>query len=214
MAYQSKYTGAEIDASIDINNTQNDRLIVLENSTNNLQIDTNNLQIDINNLQNDLSVTSTELNKVKTEVIPITRGGTGATSVNQAMSNLGGSYATARWNIPDNTTGTISTTLTITTHGRPVFVGIQYTMQGIGGDGYWGTASIFRDDIHLQSGTIVSSKASFNSSGSILYLDIIPAGTYTYTFQYGVGSGTIQLNEANTPSGKNPETPIIFAFEI
>jgi hypothetical protein len=64
------------------------------------------------------------------------------------MSNLGGSYATARWNIT-STTGTLSTTLTITTHGRPVFVGMQYTMQANGGGGYWGTASIFRDNTHL-----------------------------------------------------------------
>lgn len=130
------------------------------------------------------------------------------------MSNLGGAYATARWDITSNQTGTISTTLTLTTHGRPVFVGIQYTMQGIGGSGYWGTASIFRDSTHLQSGTIVSSAASYNNNGAILYLDIVPAGTYTYKFQYGVGSGTIQLNETNNPSGHQPETPVVFAFEI
>ena len=207
MAYQSKHTGSVIDAGIDINDTQNSRLVALENKDTTLQ---NNINI----ISNNLSTTNTELNKVKTEVIPITRGGTGATNVNQAMSNLGGSYATARWNISSNTTGTISTTLTITTHGRPVFVGIQYTMQGMGGDGHWGTASIFRDTTHLQSGTIVSASSSYNSNGAVLYLDVVPAGTYTYKFQYGVGSGTIQLNEINTPSGRNPETPIVFAFEI
>ena len=63
------------------------------------------------------------------------------------MSNLGGSYATARWDVT-STSGTISTTLNITTHGRPVFVGIQYTMQSQSG-GQWGTASIFRDGTHL-----------------------------------------------------------------
>ena len=206
MAYQSKHTGAEIDAGIDINDTQNNRLTALENKD-------IILQNDINSLQNDLSATDSELNIVKTEVIPITRGGTGATSINQAMSNLGGSYATARWNVT-STTGKLSTTLTITTHGRPVFVGMQYTMQGNGGGGYWGTASIFRDNIHLQSGTVVSPSSSYNQSGSILFLDVVPAGTYTYKFQYGVGAGTVQLDETNSPSGHNPETPIIFAFEI
>ena len=214
MAYQSKHTGTVIDAGIDINDTQNSRLTALENKDTTLQNNINSLQTNLQNLQNNLSATNAELNTVKTEIIPITRGGTGATNINQAMSNLGGSYATARWNITSNTTGTISTTLTITTHGRPVFVGIQYTMQGIGGNGYWGTASIFRDSTHLQSGTIVSSSSSYNSNGAVLYLDIVPAGTYTYKFQYGVGSGTIQLNEVNTPSGNKPETPIIFAFEI
>ena len=49
---------------------------------------------------------------------------------------------------------------------------------------------------------------------ALLYLDNLPAGTYVYKFQYGVGSGTVQLNEVNTPSGNQPETPIVFAFEI
>ena len=34
MAYQSKYTGAAIDAGIDINDTQNSRLTTLENNIN------------------------------------------------------------------------------------------------------------------------------------------------------------------------------------
>ena len=196
MAYQSKYTGAAIDAGIDINDTQNSRLTTLENN--------------INTVSNNLSTTNTELNKVKNEVIPITRGGTGATNINQAMSNLGGSYATARWDV-SSTSGTISTTLKITTHGRPVFVGIQYTMQSQSG-GQWGTASIFRDSTHLQSGTAVCAAPSHNQSCNVLYLDIVPAGTYTYTFQYKAGSGTIQLDEISTSNYQ--ETPIIFAFEI
>ena len=206
MSYQSKYSGLAIDAGIDMT-------AELQTETENLQLQINNLQLQINNLNNTINFMQEKINTIDNKVIPISQGGTGATNINQAISNLGGSYIATRWEAT-STTGTISTTLTITTHGRPVFVGMQYTMQGNGGDGYWGTASIFRDNIHLQSGTIVSPSSSYNQNGALLYLDNLPAGTYVYKFQYGAGNGTIQLNETNTPSGKQPETPIVFAFEI
>lgn len=68
MAYQSKHTGTAIDAGIDINDTQNSKLTTLENKVN---TNTNNIQT----LQN--------------KIIPISQGGTGATSVEDALTNLG-----------------------------------------------------------------------------------------------------------------------------
>ena len=71
MAYISEHTGQAIDDGISINSTQNNRLTTLENKVN---TNTSNIQI----LQN--------------KVIPISQGGTGATSAEQALINLGISH--------------------------------------------------------------------------------------------------------------------------
>lgn len=52
MAYQSKHTGANIDAGIDINTTQNNRLTALENKDANIINSITQLQLNINSLQN------------------------------------------------------------------------------------------------------------------------------------------------------------------
>ena len=64
MPYQSLHTGQAIDEGISVNDSQNQRLTDLENS--------------INLLQN--------------KTIPISQGGTGATTVAQALINLGISH--------------------------------------------------------------------------------------------------------------------------
>ena len=60
MAYQSKHTGANIDAGIDINTTQNNRLTALENK------DTT-LQNSINQVSNNLSSLTSSFNTLKSE---------------------------------------------------------------------------------------------------------------------------------------------------
>ena len=68
MAYQSIYTGQNIDDGIGINTTQNSRLTNLENKD---------------------QILENEINTLKNTIIPISQGGTGATSAEQALINLG-----------------------------------------------------------------------------------------------------------------------------
>lgn len=64
MAYQSKHTGANIDAGIDINTTQNNRLTALENKDTTLQNSITSAENKIKNLQN----TITELQTIITDL--------------------------------------------------------------------------------------------------------------------------------------------------
>ena len=123
------------------------------------------------------------------------------------------SYAyTNAWNVSTISSGNaVSTSLTITTSGRPVFIAISYCNQSSGGNAYWGTVALYRGSTHLKSQTNVSSSSSYNTPGCIIYLDIVPAGTYTYNFYIKCGSGTIQLNETNL---YGDELPSIAIFEI
>ena len=218
MFYTSLHTGEEIDAAVAQIYDFQSQIDNVNNSIAELNIAINNintsLQSSNNNIQNTINSLNTSLSTLSKQITPIELGGTNASNINDALMNLGGSYTSALWDITSNVTGTINTSLQITTHGRPVFVGIQYTAQAIGKAGDWGTMSIYRDGTHLHSGTTVGAATSYNVAGIVLYLDMVPAGTYTYKFQYGVGSGTIQLNESNTPSNNGTELPFIFAFEI
>lgn len=75
MAYYSIHTGQAIDDGISINATQNSRLTNLEN----------NDKI----LENKDKTLENEINTLKNKVIPISQGGTGATTAKQALINLG-----------------------------------------------------------------------------------------------------------------------------
>lgn len=68
MAYYSIHTGQAIDDGISINATQNSRLT---------------------NLENNDKILENEINTLKNKVIPISQGGTGATTAKQALINLG-----------------------------------------------------------------------------------------------------------------------------
>ena len=90
MAYQSIYTGQNIDNGIAINDTQNDRLTNLENKDTQFNTTINNLTSEINGLKNKVDTNTSNITSLQNKTIPISQGGTGATTVNQAMSNLGG----------------------------------------------------------------------------------------------------------------------------
>lgn len=98
MAYISKYSGEEIENAIvqcsqiediaNINNSQTNQINNLNNKINNAEQIINNLNNTINTLQQTINTLSTEINNISTQIIPIERGGTGATTANDARANL------------------------------------------------------------------------------------------------------------------------------
>ena len=90
MAYQSIHTGQNIDDGISINDIQNNRLTDLENKDTQFNTTINNLNTEITDLKNKVNTNTGNITSLQNKTIPISQGGTGATTVNQAMSNLGG----------------------------------------------------------------------------------------------------------------------------
>lgn len=113
------------------------------------------------------------------------------------------------WNI-SSSSGELTTSLSIATHGRPVLILFSWDMQGTAA-GHWCTGAVYRGSTHLKSRTVVSASGSYNANGVITYLDVVSAGSYTYTFKLKGGSGTIQYNESNLYGN---EQPTLCVFEI
>lgn len=101
MAYQSKHTGTAIDAGIDINDTQNSRLIALENEKinfttlitniqNDVQTNINNIESNTDNItinaENILTIQNALNNKF--ENIALNYGGTSGTQGYCAMADI------------------------------------------------------------------------------------------------------------------------------
>ena len=132
------------------------------------------------------------------------------TNLYSGRLQIEGSYAyNNAWNITSSS-GELTTSLSITTHGRPVLILFSWDMQGTAA-GHWCTGAVYRDSTHLKSRTVVSAAGSYNANGVITYLDVVSAGSYTYTFKLKSGNGTIQYNESNLYGN---EQPVLCIFEI
>ena len=62
----------------------------LENKDTQFNTTINNLNTEITDLKNKVNTNTNNITSLSNKTIPISQGGTGATTVNQAMSNLGG----------------------------------------------------------------------------------------------------------------------------
>lgn len=98
----------------------------------------------------------------------------------------------------------------ITTHGRPVLVIAACTWNATANAG-WSSIYISRGDTVFQQATMVSTTASHNVPGSVVYLDTIPAGTYTYTCTLNAAGGAGTFSENN---GGRSEAPVLIAVEL
>lgn len=98
--------------------------------------------------------------------------------------------------------------ITITTKGRPVFL----TTSGDNNptNTSWCQIKFFREDIELCYQICVGAGESINNPFSMQYLDIVPAGTYTYKVIYKIGNGTVNFTEDNNTK----QTPQFIVFEI
>lgn len=98
-------------------------------------------------------------------------------------------------------------TFSLTSTGRPIFVIITGVWNGTAA-GAWGQMTLKKGTTTLGTSVMVSHTASYNVPGVVCYLDIVPAGTYTYTAVYASGSGTGTYTEQMT------DAPTLIAFEI
>ena len=112
-------------------------------------------------------------------------------------------YATKQWPTSPTTVasgGNISTTLSITTNGSPVFLSFDGDINP-SGSGCWARAAIYRGT-SVASGTLLArhtfqcvSSASYNQTFGVTAIDNVPAGTYTYLFYLVSGTGAFVLDE-------------------
>ena len=107
--------------------------------------------------------------------------------------------------------GSVSKDFTITTKGRPVFISVSGDMNPLTDKAKtW-------IDIDIKKGSTILARqiaeehaaSSWNSPFSLQYLDIVSAGTYTYTITFTSGSGTCQLAEDGAY-----QAPQVIIFEI
>lgn len=106
--------------------------------------------------------------------------------------------------------GSVSFSIGITSHGAPIFIAATCCWNGTT-NGAWASMYISRDGTVLSQTTMVSTTASHNCPGSIVYMDYVPAGSYTYTCTLLSGSGDGTFSENN--SGRS-EAPALCAFEL
>lgn len=98
--------------------------------------------------------------------------------------------------------------VTITTKGNPVYLHVS-------GDNNPSTSScwfniyLYRNDVALTHQIDESHGSSWNIPFSLCYLDVVPAGTYTYKCSFTYGSGDTVLGEDGSI-----QSPQFIVFEI
>jgi len=115
---------------------------------------------------------------------------TGNTDINAIDRNYG-HYKFPVGSGLDGSTSSISGSITITTHGNPVYLITCGDNNPNGGGGYWHYINLYRDGVNLSRQIDVAPANSYNTPFGMIYLDVVPAGTYTYTITYSLGVGTI-----------------------
>lgn len=108
----------------------------------------------------------------------------------------------------DSTTSPISKELTITTHGRPVYIAVTGDNNPLS-ETCWFNIYFYRGTTALSHQIVESHASSHNIPFSMIYLDNVPAGTYTYKVEFSLGNGEASLNEDG-----NIQSPNFTIFEI
>jgi len=103
---------------------------------------------------------------------------------------------------------TLSKTITITTHGRPVFLACSGDNNPTDSTS-WFNIYFYRGSTQLCHQIDESHGSSWNIPFAMVYLDTVAAGTYTYECRITSGSGATNLNEDNAL-----QSPNFAVFEI
>ena len=204
--YQSSHTGTQIDNVV--NTVQSNTWLTQANAASTYLTQTNAAstyltQTNANN--NFLKITD-----ASSTYLPLIGGQLTGNLSTSAFIDTNGSYAMEKWS--GNSSYTTSTptekSIQITTHGRPVFLIVSGDNNPTS-SGAWHYVYIYKGDTILTVQTCQSPANSNNIPFCTCYLDIVPAGTYTYKAKIVVGNGTVQLGEV-------PDfgTPQFIAFEI
>lgn len=203
--YQSSHTGTQIDNVV--NTVQSNTWLTQANAASTYLTQTNAAstyltQTNANN--NFLKITD-----ASSTYLPLIGGQLTGNLSTSAFIDTNGSYAMEKWSATTVSSGnTTEKSIQITTHGRPVLL-ICSGDNNPTSSGAWHYIYLRRDGVALALQTDQSSANSYNIPFCLCYLDIIPAGTYTYTATLQVGSGTITFGE-----GGDINAPQFIAFEI
>lgn len=122
-----------------------------------------------------------------------------------------GNYGFYKWTgsvVLDSTTSPIYKELSITTHGRPVFI-IVTGDNNPTSETCWFNIKFYRNGTMISSQIVESHGASWNIPFAMQYLDTVAAGTYTYKVEFSIGTGSSQLNESG-----DKQSPNFTIFEI
>ena len=114
-------------------------------------------------------------------------------------------YGIQKWS-NGGLSGTQSKSITITSHGRPIF--LLATGDNNAGSG-WMRIRLFRDGNALTWQICEGTSSSQNVPFSLSWLDIVPAGTYTYRCDLSLGGGSVGLGEEGAL-----QAPQFIVFEI
>lgn len=119
-------------------------------------------------------------------------------------------YAIDKWPVTTiSASGTTTRSISITTHGNPVFLLFCGDLNPNGTAGGWCTFRIYRENTELTNQITQSTANSQNNPFSVCWLDTPPAGTHTYKSAISWGSGTCQFGEASAL-----QSPQFVAFEL
>ena len=113
-----------------------------------------------------------------------------------------------KWTTISSLSGSTEKTITLTTHGRPVFVIVTGDNNPTSSSA-WLYIQIYRDTTRLTYQICESHGNSWNIPFGVCYLDAVPAGTYTYKCSITMGNGTSNLGEDG-----DHQAPQFIAFEI
>ena len=124
-----------------------------------------------------------------------------------------GNYGFYKWPsgqliLSDSGTTTISKDIIITTYGRPVYLSVTGDNNPTTSTS-WFSIYFYRDGTLISNQIVESHGSSWNIPFSMQYLDIVEAGTYTYTVSFVIGTGSTDLNESG-----NVQSPNFTVFEI
>ena len=106
--------------------------------------------------------------------------------------------------------GSVNFNVEITSYGGPLLILASCCWNG-NTNGAWSSMYISRGTTVLTQTTMVSTTASHNCPGALVYLDTVSAGTYTYTCTLVSGSGDGTFSENN--SGRS-EAPALCVIEL
>lgn len=125
------------------------------------------------------------------------------------------SYAFYKWGVTNlsKTTDYAGVTssfkeLTVTSDGNPIFLNVNGDSNPLSATA-WFNIKIYRNGTLITEQICESHGSSWNIPFSLSYLDIVAAGTYTYKFEFTIGSGATRLGENGAT-----QAPQCMAYEL
>ena len=142
-------------------------------------------------------------------------GISGQANTNYNLEFLNRNYNFFKWTGDlklNTTTSPITKELTITTKGRPVYIAVSGDNNPTllsANSTCWFDIYFYRNNTEISHQIVESHALSHNIPFAMIFLDVVPAGTYTYKVSFKIGEGESDLNEDG-----DSQSPNFIIFEI